>query len=85
MSTNYPPVAAYIDAKQFATLFSMSERIFWLWIQEGKLTAYKPLAKRTLVKRRDVEELIERSRVDLNLNIVGSAASAGCARETSGR
>lgn len=39
----------WIDAAQFEVLYSLSRRTFWLWISEGKLTAYKPCKRKTLV------------------------------------
>jgi len=58
----------YIDARKFERDFSLSSRTFFLWIKEGKLTAYKPSKKKTLVKRSDVECLLEASKVGADLD-----------------
>ena len=58
----------YIDAKKFERDFSLSPRTFFLWIKEGKLTAYKPSKRKTLVKRADIERLLEASRAPNDLD-----------------
>lgn len=52
----------YVDSERFERDYSLSRRTFFLWIAEGKLTAYKPSKRKTLVKRADVEQLLEASR-----------------------
>ena len=49
----------WIDAAKFEVLYSLSRRTYWLWIAEGKLHAYKPCKRKTLVKRSDVEKILE--------------------------
>jgi hypothetical protein len=41
----------YIDSERFERDYSLSRRTFLLWIAEGKLMAYKPSKRKTLVKR----------------------------------
>ncbi len=53
---------SYVDAKTFERDYSLSARTFFLWIKEGKLIAYRPSKRKTLVKRSDVERLLESSR-----------------------
>jgi hypothetical protein len=53
------PDANFIDSRKFEEMFSMSRRTFFLWIEEGRLTAYRPSARKTLVKRAKVEKIIE--------------------------
>jgi len=53
---------SYVDAKAFERDYSLSPRTFFLWIKEGKLTAYKPSKRKTLAKRTDVEKILESSR-----------------------
>jgi excisionase family DNA binding protein len=62
--------ANYLDARHFETEFSLSRRTFFLWIKEGKLTAYKPSKRKTLVKRTDVEKLLEASRAPNDLDCI---------------
>jgi len=65
MST--PVRDGYVNARTFERDYSLSTRTFFLWIKEGKLTAYKPCARRTLVKRSDVEKILEASRAGADL------------------
>jgi excisionase family DNA binding protein len=58
----------FIDAKTFEALFSLSRRTFFKFIAENKLTAYKVSKRKTLVKRQDVERLLEASRVESKLD-----------------
>jgi len=58
---------SYVDAKTFERDFSLSPRTFFLWIKEGRLPAYKPSKRKTLVRRADVERLLGASRVPNNL------------------
>jgi hypothetical protein len=53
---------SYVDARTFERDYSLSTRLYFLWIKEGKLTAYKPSKRKTLVKRSDVERVLEASR-----------------------
>ncbi len=58
----------YVDSERFEREYSLSRRTFFLWIAEGKLTAYKPSKRKTLVKRADVERLIESSKSGIDIN-----------------
>jgi excisionase family DNA binding protein len=58
----------WIDAAKFEVLYSLSRRTFWQWISEGKLHAYKPCKRKTLVKRSDVEKVLEASRAGVDLD-----------------
>jgi len=58
----------YIDAAKFEVLYSLSRRTYWQWIAEGKLTPYKPCKRKTLVKRSDVENILEASRAGVDLD-----------------
>jgi len=62
----------WIDAARFEVLYSLLRRTFWLWSAEGKLAAYKPCKRKTLVKRSDVERLLEASKSGANLDRVVS-------------
>jgi excisionase family DNA binding protein len=55
---------SYVDAKTFERDYSLSARTFFLWIKEGKLTAYKPSARKTLVKRAEVDRLLGQFRAE---------------------
>lgn len=52
----------YIDARRFEERYCLSRRTFFAWIAEGKIEAYRPSKRKTLVKRSDVERVIESSR-----------------------
>jgi excisionase family DNA binding protein len=58
----------FIDAKTFEALFSLSRRTFFKLIADNKLTAYKLSKRKTLVKRQDVERLLEASRAESNID-----------------
>ena len=58
----------WIDAARFEVLYSLSRRTYWQWIAEGKLTPYKPCKRKTLVKRADVERLLEASKAGIDLD-----------------
>ena len=59
---------SYIDARVFERDFSLSSRTFFLWIKEGKLVPYTPSKRKTLVKRADVERLLEASKAGADLD-----------------
>jgi helix-turn-helix protein len=58
----------WIDAAKFEVLYSLSRRTYWQWIAEGKLIPYRPCKRKTLVKRSDVEKILEASRASTDLN-----------------
>jgi len=58
----------WIDAKRFERDYPFSSRTFWLWISQGRLPAYKPSKRKTLVKRSDVEKILEASRTGADLD-----------------
>ena len=58
----------WIDAAGFEIIYSLSRRTYWQWIAQGKLTAYKPCKRKTLVKRSDVEKVLEASRAGADLD-----------------
>lgn len=61
---------SYVDARTFERDFSLSSRTFFLWIKEGKLIAYKPSTRKTLVRRADIERLLEASRAPNSLDLI---------------
>jgi len=58
----------WIDAAKFEVIYSLSRRTFWQWISQGKLTPYKPCKRKTLVRRSDVERILEASKAGADLN-----------------
>lgn len=58
----------YIDARRFEERYSLSRRTFFLWIADGRLDAYRPSKRKTLVKRTDIERVIEASRASSDLD-----------------
>lgn len=60
---NTPQHEGYVDAEAFHQEFSLSVRTFFLWIKEGKLTPFKPSKRKTLVRRADVNRVIEATEV----------------------
>ena len=68
MSTTTRTRSEYLDAKRFEEEYLFSRRTFFVWIAEGRLPAYKPSKRKTLVRRSDVEKLLEASRTEANLD-----------------
>jgi len=66
--TTQPQQPEWLDAKLFESCFPFSQRMFWKLIAEGKLTAYRPSRRKTLVRRADVERLLEASRAGADLD-----------------
>ena len=62
----------WLDLKQAEQEFSISKRSLWLWISNGKLPAYKPFKKKTLVKRSDIVRILEATRVGADLDRIVS-------------
>jgi hypothetical protein len=58
----------WIDAAKFEVLYSLSRRTYWQWIAEGKRTPYRPCKRKTLVRRSDVEKILEASKAGANLD-----------------
>jgi hypothetical protein len=58
----------WIDAKCFEHDYPFSSRTFWLWISQGRLPAYKPSKRKTLVRRSDVEKILEASRAGVDID-----------------
>ena len=58
----------WVDARRFEESFSLSRRTFFAWIAEGCLAAYRPSKRKTLVKRLDVEKILEASRAESDLD-----------------
>jgi len=69
-TTTHALQSEWIDAARFEILYSLSRRTYWQWIAEGKLTPYKPCKRKTLVKRADVERLLESSRAGPDLDSI---------------
>jgi len=61
---------SYIDFRAFERDYSLSRRTFFKLITDGKLPAYKPSKRKTLVKRSDVDRGCWRGKLSLTvLNI----------------
>lgn len=75
--THVLPSVDFIDARRFEERYCLSRRTFFLWIAEGKLEAYRPSKRKTLVKRADVERVIEASRSASNIDQIVSEVMSG--------
>ena len=69
----------WLDAKLFEIHFPFSQRFFWKLIAEGKLTPYRPSKRKTLVRRVDVERLLEASKAGADLDKIVDEVMAGVA------
>ena len=57
----------YLDLKTAEQEYPFSRRTLWNFISTGRLSAYRPIAKKVLLKRSDLNRLIEASRVRSNI------------------
>ncbi|MGH7963612.1 MAG: helix-turn-helix transcriptional regulator [Candidatus Binatia bacterium] len=55
---------SYIDFRAFERETTLSRRTFFHWIAQGRLAAYRPSPRKTLVKRSDVDRIIEASKAE---------------------
>jgi excisionase family DNA binding protein len=67
---------SYIDFRVFERDYSLSRRTFFKLIADGKLTAYKPSSRKTLVRRAKVERLLEASKAENSVDRVVGAVVA---------
>ncbi len=81
MNTSAHTSIEYIDARRFEERYSLSRRTFFLWIAEGKLEAYRLSKRKTLVKRADVERVIEGSRSASDIDRIVDEVVAEVGRE----
>lgn len=68
MSTTPLTQSEWLDLRQAEIEGPLSKRTLWNLISSGQLPAYRPLKKKVLIKRSDLNRLIESRRVDANLN-----------------
>jgi excisionase family DNA binding protein len=60
----------WVDLNQAERIYPFSRRTFWLWISEGRLAAYRPGRRKILLKRSDIDKLIEATRTGADLDVV---------------
>ena len=60
----------WLDLKSAEQSYPFSKRTLWAWIAQGKLPAYKPFKRKTLVRRTDIEKILAESRVGVDLDQV---------------
>jgi excisionase family DNA binding protein len=58
----------WIDLAQADREGPFSKRTLWTLISTGQLPAYRPLRRKVLIKRADLNRLLEASRVGANLD-----------------
>jgi excisionase family DNA binding protein len=64
MSNSAGTATRILTISQAARAYSISRHTLWRWIRSGRLAAFRPFAaKKFLVKREDIEAIIESSRV----------------------
>ena len=74
---NYIQQSDWIDLKTAEKEFPFSKRTLWDLIANGRLPSYRPLPKKVLVKRPDLNKLIESSRVGADLDQTVDDITAG--------
>ena len=60
----------YVDSERFERDYSLSRRTFFKLIADGKLAAYRFSRRKTLVKRADVEALLEASKTVCDVDTI---------------
>jgi len=60
--------AEWIDLNQAERLYPVSRRTFWCWISGGRIPAYRPGKRKVLLKRSDIDKLLESKRVSADLD-----------------
>lgn len=58
----------WIDLNQFERLYPFSRRTAWVWISEGRIPAYRPGRRKVLLKRSDIDKMIESKRVNVDID-----------------
>lgn len=67
----------WIDSTLFEQIYPFKRRTFFAWIAEGKLTPYRPSPRKTLVRRGDVDRLIEASRAENPIDQIVTEVMSG--------
>jgi excisionase family DNA binding protein len=85
MSTTLHPTATdWLDLGQADREGPLSKRTLWTLISTGQLPAYRPLKKKILIKRSDLNRILESKRVGADLDkivddVVAEVTGNGCA------
>jgi excisionase family DNA binding protein len=68
----------WIGAKEFEAFYCLPSRFFWQLIKDGKVAAYRPNRRRTLIRRSDIERYLEstKSAIGLQNSSAGQAGEA---------
>ncbi len=53
----------FIDLQQATVAYPVSRRTFWNWISEGRLNVYKPFNRKVLLRRSEIDALLEATKV----------------------
>jgi len=67
-TTIHTPITEWVDLGQADREGPFCKRTLWTLISTGQLPAYRPLKKKILIKRSDLNKLIESRRVGADLN-----------------
>lgn len=54
----------WLTLTQAAKVYPLSKRSFWRLIMAGRLRAFRPMPQKVLVRREDVEQMIEANQVE---------------------
>jgi excisionase family DNA binding protein len=69
-ATLHPTTTDWLDLGQADREGPFSKRTIWYLISTGQLPAYRPLKKKILIKRSDLNKLIESKRVGADLDAI---------------
>jgi len=54
----------WIDLRQAEIEYPISKRTLWKWISEGKLASYRPFTRKVLLRRSEIDQLLEATKVN---------------------
>jgi len=68
MNIQQIPSSDWIDLKQVELAYPFSRRTAWKWISEGRLKAYKPFSRKILLRRSEIDRLLEATKIGTDLD-----------------
>ena len=81
MDTNVHTKSDWVDLQQAEREYPYSRRTFWKFISAGRLKAYRPIGRKVLLRRSEIDRLFAASPVGQDLDDIADAA----AREVAGK
>jgi excisionase family DNA binding protein len=60
----------FISVSQASREYPVSRRSWWTWIQQGRITAYRPFQRKVLLRRSEIEKFLTAKRVNTDLDAI---------------